>query len=192
MWPWEHLAFGYVLFSLLVRIGRRRPDDASVYLLVLFTQFPDLVDKPLAWTFGILRSGLSVGHSVFVALSVSVVALALGHARGRTTAGGAAAVGYLSHLAGDLLYPVLTGGALRFDAVLWPLVTTSSIDGTGFVSRARYLLGNLEVVLAGEYGVLYAGFEVALLVAAAALWYADGCPGMPSVGTRPAHRRQPR
>lgn len=83
MWPWEHLAFGYVLFSLLVRIGRRRPDDASVYLLVLFTQFPDLVDKPLAWTFGILLSGLSVGHSVFVALSVSVVALALGHARGR-------------------------------------------------------------------------------------------------------------
>lgn len=193
MWPWEHLAFGYVLFSLLARIGRHvEPGEASVYLLGLFTQFPDLVDKPLAWSLGILRSGVSVGHSVFVALSISVVALALGHARGRTTAGLAVAVGYLSHLLGDLLYPVVTGEPFRIDAILWPLVRTSSIEGTGLVSRVRYLLGNLEVVLVGEYGVLYVGLELTLLATALALWYADGCPGVRPIGARLVRRRQPR
>ena len=49
MWPWEHLAFGYVLYSLGVRTLRgRTPRGPPVLVLAVATQVPDLLDKPLA------------------------------------------------------------------------------------------------------------------------------------------------
>ena len=48
MWPWEHLAIGYLAYSLLGRLAWRRPPTVGTAITVAFgTQFPDLVDKPL-------------------------------------------------------------------------------------------------------------------------------------------------
>ena len=62
MWPWEHLAFGYLLWSLWLRArGRSLPGDWEALVLVFATQLPDLVDKPLAWQLGVLPGGRSLG-----------------------------------------------------------------------------------------------------------------------------------
>ena len=149
MWPWEHLAFGYLLFSVIGHLRPRfDPDDRAAVALLVFTQFPDLVDKPLAWVLGVFPSGQSVAHSVFVAVPVAAAALVVGGRSGRAVGGLAVAVGYLSHLIGDLAYPVLTGGRLRFDPVLWPVVV-------GWSDRQMTLAELLEA--GARYG--YAGVE---------------------------------
>lgn len=58
MWPWGHAAIGYLLFSMDTRLRYgRRPGGPATILLFFGTQFPDLVDKPLAWTLPLLPSG---------------------------------------------------------------------------------------------------------------------------------------
>ena len=48
MWTWEHLAIGYLAYSLLSQLAWRRPPTVGAAITVAFgTQFPDLVDKPL-------------------------------------------------------------------------------------------------------------------------------------------------
>ena len=60
MWPWGHLALGYLLHSPLARARfGRPPTDRATLLLVIGTQLPDLVDKPLAWWLGVLPAGRS-------------------------------------------------------------------------------------------------------------------------------------
>jgi len=71
MWPWGHLAVGYLLWSVLVRDRRfRPPTGAETLLLAVGTQFPDAVDKPLAWSLGVLPNGRSLAHSVFLATAL--------------------------------------------------------------------------------------------------------------------------
>lgn len=179
MWPWEHLAVGYVLFSLACRGLRSvRPGDGSAVLLALSTQAPDLVDKPLAWGLGVLPSGQSLGHSVFVAIPVALLAVVLGRGRRHPTAGVAIAVGYLSHLLSDVVYPVLRGDALDWAAVLWPLVEVTPDPQVRLAERLQALLTRLVDGLSPGDLVLYVGFEVILLSAAFGLWVADGRPGL--------------
>jgi len=50
MWPWEHLAFAYVLVSGYYRLAwRSRPTDAAAIVIAVGAVLPDLIDKPLAW-----------------------------------------------------------------------------------------------------------------------------------------------
>jgi hypothetical protein len=59
MWPWEHLAVGYLLYSVSCVLWGRYPTRIGVAALAFGTQFPDLVDKPLGWWLGVLPSGQS-------------------------------------------------------------------------------------------------------------------------------------
>ncbi|PSQ27664.1 hypothetical protein BRD03_05435 [Halobacteriales archaeon QS_9_68_17] len=71
MWPWGHLAVGYLLYAASSRRQRARPPDGAETILIAFgTQFPDLGDKPLAWTVSVLPNGRSLAHSAFVAAAV--------------------------------------------------------------------------------------------------------------------------
>ena len=65
MWPWGHLAVGYLVYSGLSRwrFGRL-PGSVATLAVALGTQLPDLVDKPLAWTVNVLASGRSLAHSL--------------------------------------------------------------------------------------------------------------------------------
>ena len=194
MWPWEHLAVGYLCYSLSVRLsGRGAPRPWPVIALAVGTQFPDLVDKPLAWTVGVLPSGHSLAHSLFVALPVAALAVSVGAALGRrrggtargrddaarddSHAGAAFALGYLSHLPGDAFYPALVGSEPNYDFLLWPVVPVpASETSVGFAEMVRLLLGRyVERLARGELSP-YLAVELGLLASVLALWVADGLP----------------
>lgn len=179
MFPWDHLAIGYIATSLLFRARGRLLDDESAVVAALGTQFPDLVDKPLAWTFEVLPSGTTLAHSVFVAVPLSMLIYALARLTGLRRLGVAFSVGYLLHLPADVLYgPLTTGGPVPYGAVLWPLIPTTGEPASGT------LLRNTVHYIVQYYGYLGStralGFlflEVGLLSGALALWVADGKPG---------------
>jgi hypothetical protein len=176
MWPWEHLAFGYVLFSLSLRVGGRRlPGDLAVVALVVGTQLSDLIDKPGAWLFGVLPSGVSLGHSLLFVVPVAVGGLLLGWRLGYRQAGWGFAVGLLSHPAGDALWYVVLGSDVP--PLLWPLVPVSVDDGP-FVGRIVELWLRFLELLATPQGAVYVGVELAFLLGTLALWRHDGYPGL--------------
>lgn len=191
MWPWEHLAVGYLLFSLLIRAWRRRPPRHVEVLIVVFaTQFPDLVDKPLSWVFHILPSGLSLAHSLLFALPVSVLALTVATWRTVPESGVAFLTGYLSHLFGDAIYPYLLGWEQlppfpylsgweyypRF--LLWPLYShEANVDNALF--QVIGLASSFAEFLGTPRGKTYLAFEGLLMVSFLLLWLLDGHPGFP-------------
>jgi hypothetical protein len=145
--------------------------------VALGTQFPDLVDKPLAWYLGVLPAGRSLAHSVFTAAVVSAVVLAVASRLDRLEPGLAFTGGYASHIAGDVL-PKLPGGdfeSLTF--VLWPLLPLPEYDGAGPVVE------NLAMVVASPVGYLLSNpARLAVLVTLALVWSADGFPGVADTG----------
>lgn len=181
MWPWEHLAFGYLLYSLARRAGDGPPDDAAVVALAFGTQFPDVVDKPLTWTFGVLPGG-TFAHTVFVAGPVvaGVLVWQRRGAHGRVGTGFSA--GYLSHLAGDAVYPLAFGDLPEAGRFLWPLVPSRPSPRPGLLDNLAYYLSGLLRQLTSPEGAVLAAFEVGLLATALALWAVDGTPGATPVG----------
>jgi len=179
MWPWEHLAFGYLCYSLGGRaVGRRdRPTDREAYALVVATQFPDLVDKPLAWTFDILPSGISLAHSLAFAVPFCLLAAALARRRGVPGVDAAVAVGYGSHLAGDGLYPFLTGGEIATSFLFWPFGARPPIEETAFLVEVSRLFASFRAFLVTPRGQAYLVVEGAVLALTLVLWTRDGWPG---------------
>lgn len=171
MLPWGHVAVGYLLYTSLVRYRRGEgavPAGAMVVALALGTQFADLVDKPLAWYLGVLESGRSLAHSLLVAVLVVAVVYWVATWYDRREFGVAFAVGHLSHLAADALYPIVRGEWVELRYLLWPVLERPDpvVDRTV-----------TEVVVASTFsptGYLEAG----LFVAAAALWVSRGAPGL--------------
>lgn len=181
MWPWGHLAFGYVLLSLVSRGWFDEPPRGSaVYVLAVATQLPDLVDKPLSWVFGVFPTGYSVAHSALVAVPVGVGVAALALRRGRPDAGLAFVVGYWSHLVGDLAVGIATGQSTVIGRVLWPVVTVPPYaERMGALERGmEYLVAFLAEIRTPDDPtllLLYVGpFAVAVVV-----WVVDGMPGIP-------------
>lgn len=177
MWPWEHAAFAYVLYSLATRLaGRGAPAGDAAAVVVVASLLPDLVDKPLSWTFDVTATGYSLAHSLFVAPLVLAVAVAAAARAGRPSLAAAFAAGYLSHLAGDVLYPALRGGGLAVHAVLWPVVEgPPGASGELVETFLRYFVRFLaELTAADPSGVLL--FELALGAFTAGLWAVDGFP----------------
>lgn len=172
-----HAAFGYVCYSLGSRLLTGEPPSGGAALALLVgTQLPDLVDKPLSWGLGAFPSGYAVGHSALVALPAGLGALLILHARGRTAAGAGLVVGYWSHLVGDVLHPWLRGGSPAVVRVLWPLVTLPPYDQRlGLAGRTAAYLGELLEGLSGADPLLYVRFLLPV-VFAVGLWLADGAP----------------
>jgi len=169
MWPWGHLAVGYLCY-----VGWRRhtessttgfaPALATLVLLAIGTQFPDLIDKPLAWTVHVLPAGRTLAHSALVA-----VPIALGGIRVLDPESGAAfAIGYWSHLVADSVWPLFEGqvGSLAF--LLWPVLPLPTYE------------------IAPSFGAHFAAFtvtpqvatEFALFGLAVGHWLSVGRPGL--------------
>ncbi|QSW98216.1 metal-dependent hydrolase [Haloterrigena alkaliphila] len=168
MWPWGHLAVVYLCYSLHCRRRDWPPRALSVIVLAIGSQFPDLVDKPLAWTFDVLPGGRTLAHSVFVAaLLLPTVALAA-RRFDRRDLGTAFAVGHVSHLLADIPpSAILTADASELTFLVWPLLPPSpyeSVDGilAGFL---RYSMG------------WYEWAQLGLVLIALVVWYRDGLPG---------------
>jgi hypothetical protein len=176
MWPWEHLALGYLLYSACSRWLWGRPPSATGTVVVAFaSQLPDLVDKPLAWVLFVLPGGRSLGHSLLVGLPLIGVAFAIGWALDSCRGSVAFAVGHLSHLLGDVIYPLVVRGDLRLGFLLWPVVPVE--DGPdSTLPHVSELVAVFVEFLATPRGTLYLVADLLLLVAALAVWLLDGMP----------------
>jgi len=168
MWPWAHAAVGYLAYRALGRRVGRPPDPLAVVVLGLTTQLPDLVDKPLGWYLGVLPAGRSLAHSLLVAGLVCAVAYSAARRYGRPRLAGVAALGYLSHLAGDSYGAALAGdfGGLSFLA--YPFVPApEEPPGVGLLFQLRTQQPTPEFL-----------FGLALTGLAVGLWLRDGRPGL--------------
>lgn len=139
--PLGHLAVGYLWYVAYAAVGTHRlPARVALVPLAFGTQFPDLIDKPLAYL-GVLRYGRSLAHSVFTfgicTLAVWWIATRL---RDRLTADSlgdrlrrvtpaAFAIGYASHLVGDTYRFLLAGDLWAARFLLYPLFPVPESPG---------------------------------------------------------------
>ena len=175
MWPWEHLAIGYVVWSLCVHYFRsRKPTDKEFWLVVFGTQFPDLVDKPLAWSFHVLPAGRSLAHSLITAtLLLGFVGL-LAREWEKVPLATAFGVGYISHLVTDAIGPLLAGDYAYTYYLLWPLLPLPPYDSSWS------LLTELQYVSPGSILNYQSLVALAILV----IWIIDDTPGIRGVFDR--------
>lgn len=172
--PWGHLAVGYLLYSLGVRLRHRVPPEGpAVIALVVGTQLPDLVDKPLAWTFGVLPSGRSLGHSLLFVVLLGAVVWNVGRRYDRRPAAVAFLIGHLSHVVVDVLPAVRAGQWEIVGALLWPLLPVYQYPGE--LNR-----GIVDFLLALDFAALPLVGVVASVLTLG-LWVVDGLPGLKTV-----------
>lgn len=179
MWPWEHAIVGYLAYSLFSRAYfREPPGERETSLVVLASILPDLIDKPLAWEFGVFRSGHALGHSLLFAVVLAVAAGLLARARGDGRAGVAVGIGYLLHLVGDAAPIYVRSGTWTVEHLLWPVVVVkSTAPPAGILAGVRRnLLPYLERLAAAE-PTPYLMLQLGLASGAVLLWLLDGTPG---------------
>lgn len=178
MWPWEHLAFGYLLLSFVQHVlVRDRVSGNDALLLAIGTQFPDIIDKPLAWSLHLLPAGV-LAHTIVIALPIVIAAIALASLLGRFSVGIAFAIGYLSHLVGDIVYPLFLGQELKFGIVLWPFVPHTPPDRVDFIENVVFYFQRYTTHIMSPEGLIYLSLEVSLLSLALLVWIIDGRPGV--------------
>ena len=135
MFPWTHAAVGYALLVGLALVLRRQVSRAELVAVVAGALLPDLVDKPLAWWFGVLPSGRSLAHSLLLAVPLAVFVLAVAWYRGQLAAGAAFGLGYASHLLGDTYVALYYWRPAELTFLLWPVLPPYPYDDvTGFVN----------------------------------------------------------
>lgn len=133
MMPWEHAATGYIAYSLFVHAVYRDSPTGRETIVVMFASIlPDLIDKPLAWQFGIFEGGYALGHSIFFAVPLVVAVGLLTSSRGRPRFGWAFGIGYLLHFPADVIPPYLMYGRLTIHHHLWPISGGGSAQGSLF------------------------------------------------------------
>lgn len=180
MMPWDHAIVGYIAYSLFVHaVYRNSPTGRETIVVVFASLFPDLIDKPLAWQFGVFEGGYALAHSIFFAVPLSLAVAVLAYDRGRPRVGLAFGIGYLLHLSGDVVPSYVTDGELEIDNLLWPIggggsEQDSFFEGfiTNFVPYARGIGGEL---LSGDPDS-YVLFLLGIGGFGFLLWLYDGMP----------------
>ena len=125
MFPHEHLLVALLpVVTYVVVRDRRLPTPGVVFVTAVGSQFPDLVDKPLAHQFGVLPSGRVFMHSLPFAIPVAIAVLVYGWRTERPRVAGAFVGAYLLHLVGDT-YRSLLAGEIPAD-LLWPCIAAQS------------------------------------------------------------------
>ncbi|SDK11471.1 LexA-binding, inner membrane-associated putative hydrolase [Halovenus aranensis] len=190
MLPWGHLGVGYLCYTLASRQTDRYPSQgAAVLLLAVGTQFPDLVDKPLAWQLGVLPSGRGVAHSFLVALVLSALLILAGRQVRRLPEAIAFAVGYVTHILGDAVPVAIATDWNELSFLSWPV--TSFYEYPNEIDRSI-----LEYLLTPDR-ILGNSLDILVFALAAVMWMRDGTPGVRlvlhwlGVGPRPEQTREP-
>ncbi|WP_436342981.1 metal-dependent hydrolase [Natronorubrum sp. FCH18a] len=169
MWPLGHVAVAYLCYTLATRARFDAPPaHVPALILVVGSQFPDLVDKPLAWYLGMIPTGRSLAHSLLllVPLSIAVSLVADRHDRGEY--GIAFAIGALSHTFVDVL-PVIWNPETSPNQLLWPITPVEP-----YPSGPPTVLGLLQESITEPYFLL----EFVLAAVAFTLWRRHGSPGL--------------
>lgn len=163
----KHLAFGYLVYSLIKRRRGETPNGAETVVLYFGVMFPDIVDKSLVFL-GILRYGRSFAHSLFTTAIVVGFTLLLSHRWDRFELGRAFGLGYVLHLPVDLYGPMLTGHHPIDTAFLfWPIAVDRPL---GVMPPA------LPVAKRTVFSIV--------MIGAVVLWVADELPIVSDVACR--------
>jgi hypothetical protein len=120
MRPIEHLIVALLCVGCyVVLVARRLPSLELAAVTFIGSQFPDIIDKPLALELGVLPTGRVGMHSLPVAVPVWTLAILYGWKTDRIRAGVAFAIAYASHLVADN-HAALSAGQIPSD-LFWPL-----------------------------------------------------------------------
>ncbi|RQG89707.1 metal-dependent hydrolase [Natrarchaeobius chitinivorans] len=151
MFPLGHLAFAYLCFIAYAALTRRHlPARWPLLPLAIGSQLPDVIDKPLAY-YGVLSSGRSAGHSIVVAvLLIGLVSWGARKIQRRdpvhpwiaqlsAVTPAAFAIGYLSHLVGDSIGPLLAGNHSGLSFLFWPFLPGPQYSGDSVAPWVRLL-----------------------------------------------------
>lgn len=165
MLPWGHFAVAFIPCTVYLLLRRGHLPDASHIIVLLYaTQLPDLIDKPLAWSFHVLPSGRSLAHSVIFATPYLLLVTLIAWRTDRSELGALFTFGYLSHIYTDT-YPSVIGGSHRFlPNLFWPLVPVQPDANPSFVHHFTGIEPSTGLVV--KLGLLAAAL---LLVAGATL-----------------------
>jgi len=171
MWPLGHAAVAYLGYAGLRHArGTAAPELGVVVALLVGSQLPDLVDKPLSWYLGILPTGRSLAHSILMIGPLIGLAYLLARRGGRPEYGVAAGVGAGAHLLADVV-PTLWGAADP-TILVWPLLPLEP-----YPDGPPTIMG----LLAGSLGEPYFAAEFVLAALAVVVWRRDGYPGVEAV-----------
>ncbi len=178
MWPWEHVVVGYLAYSLLCHLYYRdSPGGLETVAVVFASVLPDLIDKPLAWEYGLFESGYALGHSIFFAVPLSIAVGLLARQVGRTRVGIAFGLGYLLHLPADVLDGYLRGGVYNHNILLWPLERGAGYgEEPGFHDQFLHHFGQYREELTAGDPSTYILAQLGLTVLVALVWLYDGAP----------------
>jgi len=144
-------------------------------IVAFASQFPDLIDKPLAWYLGVLPGGRTLAHSLFAAAAAGAVVLWIGRRWQREEAAFAFILGYITHVVSDI-EPRLLVGVLQGDFtqlqwggyLLWPLYPPPPYPNDG----------SFAVVFASFEFDPYTIFQFVLFGFATVVWIATGAAGL--------------
>jgi|GEM_PF-72050 hypothetical protein len=180
--PWGHLAFGYLVYSLGQRAVRRRPPtDLPTIALVVGTQLPDLVDKPLNWWFGVF-DGRGAGHSLLVMGPCCLLVYLLARRYGYGRLAGGFVTGVLTHLFSDAWLPILAGDIqIGAPYLLWPLLPAPTYEKDSLLDHAVALEGSLRSLPWDSPVALLStwfGAQLGIMLLLVSLWVYDGVPGL--------------
>lgn len=168
MWPLGHLAVGYLCYTFLVR--RRTgspPGGLSVGVLAFGSQFPDLVDKSLAWGLTVLPAGRSFAHSLLVLVPICLLVAVLADRYDRRGLAIAFAVGALSHVLVDAT-PMLWSAQKTGSFLLWPLLSVEVLQGPP----------SIRALFRSSLSQPWFYLEFVLAAIALVMWRRDGVPGI--------------
>lgn len=140
MMPWGHFLVAALPFVVCTAVRYRRlPSGQTLFVLGIGTQFPDIVDKPLAWRFDIIINGRMFMHSLVFAVPISIAVIYLSAKNERPALGTAFVFGYLMHLPGDFYTAVVGPDTYLPRNMVWPLFGTRTISKPGFVDQPSLL-----------------------------------------------------
>lgn len=191
MWPWEHVLFAYIVYSVYrhARWGRG-PSGLATVALAIGSLAPDLIDKPLAWEFGLVGSEYAIGHSVFFAVGLCSALFALAASRGRPGPASGFACGYLMHLVGDVVPISIRRGELYVDHLFWPVMRTGGAERHGsFLEASQHHFSRYAGEIASLDPSPHVALQLGIVGLGLLLWALDGFPGIPR--TVPRRRASP-
>jgi hypothetical protein len=173
MWPWGHFAVAYLLYVGIVRLRGHQQRLLPLVAVIIGSQLPDLVDKPLAWTFEILPAGRSLMHSLITVLVVVTVAYWGSQRLQQEDMAIGLSIGMVSHIFVDPDPSVMIGllqghlGQLQWTTyLLWPLLP---------VPPYRSDLSSMQVFLSFRLDP-FEIFEFILFAVAVIVWFRSDAP----------------
>jgi membrane-bound metal-dependent hydrolase YbcI (DUF457 family) len=155
MRPLEHFALAALpMTAYSLARYHRLPAGSTILLLLVATQLPDVIDKPLAWSFGIIPSGRMLAHSLVITAPAFIFIYMLGQRTNRADLAAVFSLGYLSHLLGDFYLILFLGREYYFfPNLFWPILPANPDMMPSFAAHAPGSITQVVLTVVG-FGVV--------------------------------------